>query len=142
MHELGIVFYIIKDVKKAAEENKVTKINSVTLELGEVTTVIPYYLQDCWKWAVKKEGPILENAELIVETIPAVTFCEDCEKEYPTVENGKTCPYCKSENTYLRRGNEVMIKQIEAGETSENDVAPESNSAGGTSVQTGMSIGE
>ena len=52
--------------------------------------------------------------ELIVETIPAVTFCENCEKTYGTVEHGKTCPHCGSPNTYLLTGNEFNIKEIEA----------------------------
>jgi len=109
---LGVVFYVVKDVKKLAEENKVERVNSVTLEIGEVSTVIPSYLTDCWKWAVaKEEGPI-KNAELIIETIDAVTFCEDCEKQYPTVEYGKTCPHCGSEHTYLLTGNQFTIKEI------------------------------
>ena len=65
MHELGIVFYIIKDVKAAAQENKASEISSVTIQLGEVSGVIPEYLTDCWKWAIKKEGPILEKSEYI-----------------------------------------------------------------------------
>ncbi|MCR4790533.1 MAG: hydrogenase maturation nickel metallochaperone HypA [Treponemataceae bacterium] len=136
MHELGIVFYIIKDVKEAAKNNNVSKIKSVTLELGEVSAVIPYYLEDCWKWSIGKEGPLLHDTELIIETIPAVTFCEGCEKEYPTVQYGKICPYCKSEKTYLRRGNEVMIKQIEAmqAEPGQEPVDTE----GGVSVDSGF----
>lgn len=122
MHELGIVFYIIKDVKEAAAQNNVKKINSVTLELGEVSAVIPYYLEDCWKWAVKKEDALLNEAKLIIEKIPAVTYCEECGKEYPTVEHGKICPHCKSEKTYLLRGNEVMIKQVEAVDTDGNEM--------------------
>jgi len=114
MHELGIVFYIIRDVKAAAEENKATEISSVTLQLGEVSGVVPEYLTDCWKWATKKEGPILNTSELVIETIPAVTYCEDCKGEYPTVAHGKICPHCQSEHTYLLRGNEVMIKEIAA----------------------------
>ena len=36
MHELGVVFYVVKDVKKVAEENHVEKVSAVTLlELGE-----------------------------------------------------------------------------------------------------------
>ena len=113
MHELGVVFYIIKDVKAVAVENNVTKVNSVTLELGEVSTVIPHYLEDCWDWAVKREE-ILDGAKLIIEKIDAVTYCEDCGAEYPTVAHGKICPHCGSGKTYLLRGNEVCIKQIEA----------------------------
>ena len=53
MHELGVVFYVIDDVKKVAVENNVEHVHSVTLQVGEVSTVIPEYLIDCWNWAVK-----------------------------------------------------------------------------------------
>ncbi|MDD7416413.1 MAG: hydrogenase maturation nickel metallochaperone HypA [Treponemataceae bacterium] len=143
MHELGIVFYIIKDVKEAAEQNNVKKINSVTMELGEVSTVIPYYLEDCWKWAVKKEGPLLNEAKLVIEQIPAVTYCEGCGKEYPTVANGKTCPYCKSDKTYLLRGNEVMIKEVEAVNSDDDELVGESEieqESRGVSIDSGMKM--
>ncbi|MBE5901789.1 MAG: hydrogenase maturation nickel metallochaperone HypA [Lachnospiraceae bacterium] len=112
MHELGVVFYVVKDVKNVAEENNVEKVNSVTLQIGEVSGIIHDYLIDCWNWARKKE-PVMEEAEMFIEQIDAVTFCEDCKKEYGTVEHGKTCPHCGSENTYLVRGNEFLIKEIE-----------------------------
>ena len=111
MHELGIVFYIIRDVKKAAEENGVDHVSAVVMNIGEVSTIIPEYLTDCWRWAADKED-LLRGAELRINTIPAVTYCEGCGKEYETVKFGKTCPHCGSENTYLRRGNEVEIKEL------------------------------
>ena len=85
MHELGVVFYVVKDVKKVAEENHVEKVSAVTLEIGEVSGILHDYLTDCWNWAKKKE-PLMEEAELKIEQIEAVTFCEECQKEYPTVE--------------------------------------------------------
>lgn len=112
MHELGIVFHIIRSVEQAAKENDLTDIASVTMEVGEVSTVIPSYLQDCWKWASEK-SELLKGAKLLTETIPAVTFCEGCHKTYETVAYGRTCPYCGSGKTYLLRGNEVNIKEIE-----------------------------
>ena len=116
MHELGVVFHCIKQINEIAEQNNVKKINSVTIEIGEVSTVIPYYFEDCWNWAIKKE-PVLENSKLIIEKIDAVTHCEDCLKDYPTVKYGKTCPHCGSEHTFLLKGNEIYIKQIEAIDT-------------------------
>lgn len=112
MHELGVVFHCIKEVNEIAAENKVSRVSSVTIQLGEVSTVIPYLFEDCWKWAVKKET-VLKDCRIKIEIIPAVTFCEDCKQEYPTVQHGKTCPYCGSLNTYLVQGNEFMIKEIE-----------------------------
>lgn len=40
MHELGVTFYVVKDVKKVAQENKVDKIDYVKLEIGEVSGVV------------------------------------------------------------------------------------------------------
>lgn len=114
MHELGVVFNVIKKVEAVAKDNDLTEIKSVTLEIGEVSTVIDEYLRKCWKWSVEKKSELLKETELIVEKIPAITYCEDCEKTYSTVEYGKTCPHCSSGNTYLIQGNEFSIKEIEA----------------------------
>ncbi len=113
MHELGIVFHVIKRLENLADEQNLSQIQSVTLEIGEVSGVVPEYLQDCWKWAVKKTQ-IMQEADLKIEILEAVTICGDCKKTYRTVEFGKTCPFCKSENTVLQAGNEMNIKQIEA----------------------------
>mgnify|MGYP003062089294 FL=1 len=112
MHELGTVFYVIREVEQVVEENHLTKVASVTLEIGEVSGIIPYYLTDCWQWAIQK-SQYLKEAELKIETVPAVTFCEDCKQTYPTVKHGKTCPHCGSEHSYLLQGNEFNIKEIE-----------------------------
>ena len=114
MHELGVAFHVVKAVEEVAVENNVTQVNSVTIELGEVSTVIPDQLQDVWRWAADNRSQHMQGAELKIDIIPAITFCEDCRQEYGTVEHGRICPYCGSENTYLLQGNEFTIKEIEA----------------------------
>ncbi|MCQ2519911.1 MAG: hydrogenase maturation nickel metallochaperone HypA [Lachnospiraceae bacterium] len=111
MHELGVTFYVVRDVKKVAEENGIDRIDFVTLEIGEVSGVINEQLTDCWNWARKKEK-VTENTELIIENLEAVSFCECCQREFGTIDYGKTCPYCGGGNTYLLRGNEFNIKEI------------------------------
>lgn len=111
MHELGIVFHIIRSVESVAEQNGLRSVSSVTLELGEVSGIIPSYLTDCWNWACSKND-LMRGAELAIEEIPAVTFCEACGETYGTVEHGRTCPHCGSERTYLLQGNETTIKEI------------------------------
>lgn len=113
MHELGIVFNIIRIVVDEAKKNNVSKINSITLDIGEVSTIIPSYLTDCYDWAKKKEE-LLKDSTMKINLIKAVTTCNTCRKEYPTVEFGKTCPHCGSTDTVLKVGNEVEIKEIEA----------------------------
>ena len=50
MHELGVVFHIADSVVKIAEENQAQHVRRVTLQIGEVSTVIPSYLIDVWNW--------------------------------------------------------------------------------------------
>ena len=124
MHELVIVFHIIRTVEDVAQQNKVARIRRVTLQLGEVSGVVESYLQDCWKWAAAK-SEILPDAVLTVEIIPAVTLCEDCGQQYPTVQYGRTCTHCQSPHTHLVQGNEMLIKEVEAveGDDAPNDTA-------------------
>ena len=117
LHELGIVYHIIRDVENVARANGVRRVSSVTLLLGEVSGVVPDLLLDAWRWAADKK-PITEDAE-------AVTHCEACGCDYATVEHGKTCPHCGSGETYLLQGQEVMIKQIETPDEDPADAAPD-----------------
>ena len=115
MHELGIVFSIMDTLEDVAKENQLTSVQSVTVEVGEVSAVIPEYLADCWSWARQKRT-LLQGCQLMVETLPAVTHCGGCEEDYPTVAYGRICPHCGSEKTWLLTGNEINIKQITVDE--------------------------
>lgn len=103
MHELGIVYHIIRDVENVARAHGVRRVSSVTLLLGEVSGVVPDLLLDAWRWAADKK-PITEGAELIVEPVEAVTHCGACGLDYATVEHGKTCPHCGSGETIPAAG--------------------------------------
>ena len=113
MHELGTIVYVMDTVEKICKEQNLTKVGSITLEVGEVSAIIPEYLIDYFNWA-KKKSEYLNECELKVEDIKAVTYCQDCKQTYPTVEFGKECPHCHSKNTFLITGNEYNIKEIEA----------------------------
>ena len=113
MHELGIVFHIIKQVDEVAEQNQVKEVKKVTLEIGEVSGVVPKYLNDCWKWAVENRSKFMKNCLLEIITLKAKSYCEDCGEMFDTVANGKICPHCQKQNTYLVTGNGVSIKDIE-----------------------------
>lgn len=113
MHELGLIVHIAKTVLEVAEENNLSKVSSITLEVGEVSTIVTSYMTDCWEF-YKKKFPIFEDSKLKIEIIKGITYCESCQKTYETVEYGKICPYCKSPDTYLIQGSQCNIKEIEA----------------------------
>lgn len=115
MHELGVTFSIMDSLEDVAKKNEVAHISKVVLELGEVSTVIPDYLTDCWKWACKKRE-LFSNCSLEIIKLHALSYCEDCKQKYSTIQYAKVCPYCGSENTYLYCGDEFNIKEIEVND--------------------------
>jgi hydrogenase nickel incorporation protein HypA/HybF len=113
MHELGTIYYVIETVEKLVAENDLKEVASITLEVGEVSGIIPEYLTDFWLYA-RKKTELFQETELKIEPIHAVTYCQACGKTYPTIPQGKICSHCGSGNTFLITGNEYNIKEIEA----------------------------
>ncbi|MBR6088842.1 MAG: hydrogenase maturation nickel metallochaperone HypA, partial [Anaerolineaceae bacterium] len=71
MHELGIVTHVIKTLTDVAAENELTRIGSVTMEVGEVSGVINDLIVDCWNYMCHKKGPLFDGCELKLEILPA-----------------------------------------------------------------------
>ena len=113
MHEMGIVLHLAKTLDETAEENKLKAIGKVVLQVGEVSGIMTDLFTDAWDY-FKVRHPVLKESMLVLETIPAVTWCDNCKQTYETLKYGKQCPYCGSGETWLLRGNEGVIKEIEA----------------------------
>lgn len=112
MHELGIVMNVIKQVEQVAAENSVKQVCRLTMEVGEVSSVVPELFTDCFKWA-KKKTTYLKEAELELVILEGISYCRDCKSTYSTTAYAKKCPNCGGGNTYLVTGNEINIKQIQ-----------------------------
>lgn len=113
MHEMGIVLHLANTLDQTVAEEKLTKIGRVVLQVGEVSGIMTDLFTECWDY-FKGRHPALAESELVIETIPAVTCCDNCKGTYETVKYGRECPYCHSGETWLVKGNECIIKEIEA----------------------------
>ncbi len=112
MHELGIVMQVVDQVEQVAEENSVSQVRRVNMEIGEVSGVVPELFTDCFHWA-KKRTQHLREAELEIILLEGVSYCQDCKGTYKTTDYAKECPHCGSRRTYLLTGNEINIRDIE-----------------------------
>ena len=113
MHDMSIIFHLAETLDETAKEQHLTNIGKVVLQVGEVSGILTDLFVDCWNY-FKGRHPVLKDSELVLETIPAVTYCSACGGRYETVRYGKECPYCHSDKTWLEQGNECVIKEIEA----------------------------
>ena len=88
------------------------KVCALTLEVGEVSTVVPSYFEECYKWAIKKTT-YMQECKLNLVILEGLSYCRDCKKSYKTTEYGKACPFCGGYDTYLISGDDVKIRNIE-----------------------------
>ena len=113
MHELGIVVKVLEQVDEAAAQYNAQRILKVTMEVGEVSTIVPDLFTDAFRWA-RKRTRFAQEAELEMIIIEGRTYCRACGETYRTTEFGKTCPHCGSADTYLLTGDQVIIKDVSA----------------------------
>ena len=112
MHEIGVVMEVVKKVELFAKKNGVTKIQTLVLQVGELSTVIPRYIEACYPAAV--EGTMLQETELRIEVLPGNVICQKCNKVYRLLEHQKHCPHCNGREYEILCGREFMIKEIVA----------------------------
>lgn len=112
MHELGIVYEVINIVDRFAKENKLTKVDKIVLEVGELSQAIPRFIEECYPAAVN-ETPY-EETKLEIIVLPANAKCGGCHKVYNIIQHRKICPACQGEAYDLVSGQEFNIKEIVA----------------------------
>lgn len=110
MHELGILMGAINQVENFAKQNGVTKIQTLVLQIGELSSMIPRYIEDCYPAAVA--GTLLQDTALKIEILPGNAICSHCHKVFNLIENKDLCPACGSDGWEILCGKEFMIKEI------------------------------
>lgn len=115
MHELTLLFGVAEQVTDAAKENGLDHVDAVVLQIGEVTGVVPEFMQDGYP-IVMDNYDVLRGSELIIEVIPGIAKCQSCGTEYELNPNKGICPHCGSQDKDLLSGREFIIKEIQVKE--------------------------
>jgi len=112
MHEMGIALEIIKIATESIpEEHSGARVSRVYLEVGKLAAVVPESLMFCF--GIASEKTLLEGAELVVEEIPVVAQCRDCNHQWTIERAAFNCIACNSGNIEVLSGRELDIRSIE-----------------------------
>lgn len=111
MHELGIVFEVVKVVEQVAVEQNLPAVDTIVLQVGELCGVIPVYLDECWPAAIDKK-PYFKNTKLKLDVVPGMAKCRNCGEVFNVIANEGYCPKCNSFDKDLLSGRGFMIKEI------------------------------
>lgn len=117
MHEIGVVRQVLRTVEEFAKENDVKKIDELVLDIGELSLIIPQYVEDIYPTVVK--GTILDGAKLIMNIIPGLAECDDCDEIFNVVEHEGYCPNCGSFEKTVLSGKDFTIREVHIAENVE-----------------------
>lgn len=110
MHELGVIIKVIKTVEAFAMKNGVEKIDTLVIQIGELSSMIPKYIEACYPAAV--DGTIMEDTKLVIEILPGNGRCNKCQKVFNLIQNNRQCPDCGGSDWEVLSGREFLIKEI------------------------------
>jgi hydrogenase nickel incorporation protein HypA/HybF len=113
MHELSIMSNILDIVVDYAGKNKVNKVMKINLEVGELSDLLPDWMQMYFDFVSK--DTVADKAELVIDKVPALLRCRECANEFTiTRENWQfNCTKCNSSNVEIIKGREFKILSIE-----------------------------
>ncbi len=113
MHEMGLAQNIFDIVLRAAQQNHVGKVMRIHVRAGQLRGIVPEQLQFCFGF-VAKESPVVEGADLVIETLPIKGKCKSCSHEFMVEEYRFVCPECEHEDIDVLQGMELLVSNIEA----------------------------
>jgi hydrogenase nickel incorporation protein HypA/HybF len=150
MHEIAIVEDILSQIEEHVRDNNASRVTRVILEVGKLSGIKPEAIAGVFDGL--KQGTIVQDAEIAIESQNAWVRCLDCNKEGEiggttlecprcgsletaldheaaamkmmrvvrcgacgmlSFELSLNCPWCKSTNTRIVRGMDIVLKSLE-----------------------------
>jgi hydrogenase nickel incorporation protein HypA/HybF len=84
---------------------------SVTLEIGDLSGVMPEAIEFCFDACTRET--LLEGTKLIVERVSARGRCHGCDTEFAVGACYDPCPTCRGYGVELLSGEELRVKELE-----------------------------
>lgn len=110
MHEIGVVRAMLKTVDKYCEDNNVDEVDEIVVDCGELSLVIPDYVDEIYPVVV--EDTKYSRTKLIINVVPGMAECEDCDEIFNVIEHEGYCPNCGSFDKQVLSGEDFTIKEI------------------------------
>jgi len=111
MHEISVLMEVVKQVEQIAIENSIDRIESIVLEIGELSSVVPMFLENYYPMLIE-DKKCLQNSNLVIERIEGVAKCKHCKSIFNVIAHEGYCPNCKGFDKTILSGREFLIKEL------------------------------
>jgi len=113
MHELAIAQNILRIVEDEMGSRRLQDgLRKIHLKAGKMHAIIPESLAFNFN-VIKRQSPLTELAELIIEEIPLVIRCRSCAHQTGIDEALFLCPACGSPAIDIISGQELYIDSLD-----------------------------
>jgi hydrogenase nickel incorporation protein HypA/HybF len=110
MHEMSIAIGIVDIVIESARQDHATHVEQVEIEIGQLTGILPDFVQVCLKAACR--GTIAEGASFCIRTIPGKAQCMKCHACFDFPVFMTPCPICGSYTARPVQGSEMKVVSL------------------------------
>jgi hydrogenase nickel incorporation protein HypA/HybF len=110
MHELGILSSLVCTVEEIVQDEGLTEVEKIVIEVGELSGIVPRYIEQCYPAAVYKT--FMEKTALELVVVPGIVKCRECGCIFNAVSNDLRCSDCDGQNLEILGGNDMIVKEI------------------------------
>ena len=110
MHELSIAASIVDLAQEEAHKRGV-RVLAVHLKLGPLAGVVRDALLGSFEMAAA--GTPLEHSRLVIEELPVIVFCPQCDARRTVSAQSLCCPQCGTPTPEVLQGAELQVTALE-----------------------------
>ncbi|MFN2354060.1 MAG: hydrogenase maturation nickel metallochaperone HypA [Desulfopila sp.] len=113
MHEISLVQGLFLQLTELAEKNNMTRVITITLEIGPLSGVV----EDSFRFGfdiLSKEDDLVRDAELILNTTAVTYRCSHCgATQQSSGARPENCEMCGEVLLLAEGGDELILQKVE-----------------------------
>jgi hydrogenase nickel incorporation protein HypA/HybF len=119
MHELSIAMSIVEMAEEEADQRGGVHVSAVHLKLGALSGVVKEALLSAYEVAC--DDTALKGSRLVIEEVPVVVFCSNCQTQRPLSSVQLfCCAECGTPTAEIVQGKEIEVVALEIEEWAHN----------------------
>jgi hydrogenase nickel incorporation protein HypA/HybF len=111
MHEVGLMQTALEMAFAHARQAGASRIHRMRFRVGALSGVVPEALE--MAFIVATPDTPAAGAELIVERVPVVCHCDECDCEFCPNDVVYQCSSCGALSSCVRQGRELELASLE-----------------------------
>lgn len=111
MHEMSLAENVREIIEDTARDQGFTRVMSVRLEIGKLSSVEPEAMRFCFDAAMA--GSLAEGARLEIVETPGQGRCGTCGRDMPIESLYEACPHCGGYRISVVGGDAMRIMDME-----------------------------